>query len=223
MSSAPMPSSVVPTPSEAVSCGARGRSRSARRQRHVRTSRPALGLSPIRSCARPAFGPIVDPSRRGGRDTAAVRANLVRIVADGDGRAEQVLSRMPRVAAAGFLASLDDRVGLDLGRYGLRQATVALRQRSVERLRNALLATALSAVIRSPDARDWMVGAAVHHVVAQQLGVEASALFNDVADRLPPGAMADLLREFGARRDVTLAAFGWLLIDTEDGPDFAPT
>jgi len=67
-----------------------------------------------------------------------------------------------------------------------------------------------------------MVGAAVHHVVAQQLGVEASALFNDVADRLPPGAMADLLREFGARRDVTLAAFGWLLIETEDGPDFAP-
>ena len=100
-----------------------------------------------------------------------MRANLLRIVADGDGRAEQVLSRMPTVADAGFLASLDDdRVGLDLGRFGLRQATVALRQRSVERLRNALLATALSGVITSPDGRDWMVGAAVHHVVAQELG-----------------------------------------------------
>jgi hypothetical protein len=62
----------------------------------------------------------------------------------------------------------------------------------------------------------------VHHVVAQQLEVEPSAVFSDVADRVPANGMADLLREFGARRDVTLAAFGCLLIETEGGPDFAP-
>ena len=156
------------------------------------------------------------------RDTAAVRGNLVRIVGDGDGRAEQVLARAPRVADANFLASLDDPDLLDLGRYGLRHATVALREGSADRLRNALFAIALPGVVMPPDPRDWMVGAAVHYVVAQQLGVEPPALFDEVADRLPAGVMADLLRGFGARRDVTLTAFGWVLIETAEGPDFAP-
>lgn len=38
------------------------------------------------------------------------------------------------------------------------------------------------------------VGLAVHHLVAQQVGQDPSALFQEVAARLPDGPVADLLR-----------------------------
>lgn len=68
-----------------------------------------------------------------------------------------------------------------------------------------------------------MVGLALHFYVAQALGVAPAALFDDVAHRIPAGAVAALLREFGSRDDVTLAAFGWQVVQTPDGPDFEPT
>jgi hypothetical protein len=34
--------------------------------------------------------------------------------------------------------------------------------------------------------------------------------------------LSDLLRVFGARQDVTPEAFGWHLVQTPNGPDFAP-
>ena len=67
-----------------------------------------------------------------------------------------------------------------------------------------------------------MVGLAVFHYVAGQLGQSPAELFGDVASRLPDGWVPDLLRIFGGRRDVTLDAFGWLLIQTPDGPGFTP-
>jgi hypothetical protein len=129
---------------------------------------------------------------------------------------------MPQVVDHGFLATLDKAVGSDLGRYGLRYATVALRERSLDRLHDALLASALSALMESPDARECMVGLALHYVVARDLGSEPLLVFETVARRLPDGEVAQLLRDFGARQDVTSSAFGWVQVETDDGPDFLP-
>jgi hypothetical protein len=109
-----------------------------------------------------------------------------------------------------------------LGRYGARQATIALRQQSAQQLRRSLLATALAQLIRPSDPRDLMVGLAVHHVVAQQIGTAPPALFDAIAARLPDGPMPGLLRDFGARHDITPEAFGWQLVQTAEGPDFLP-
>ena len=66
-----------------------------------------------------------------------------------------------------------------------------------------------------------MVGLAVHHFVAQQIGVVPSTVFDDIASRLPDGLLPDLLRGFGARQDVTPEGFGRQL--TGRRPDFIPT
>lgn len=129
-------------------------------------------------------------------DDGCVEPNLARIPADGD--------------------------AIALGRFGARHTTVALRRGSAALLRDALLATAISQVIRSDDPRDVMVGLAVDYFVAQQLGLVPAGLLGDVASCLPDGWVPDLLREFGARTDITLKAFGWLLVETAGGPDFTP-
>jgi hypothetical protein len=59
----------------------------------------------LRQC--PCSGPV----RPRDGDNAVVQANPVRIPGHGDGRAEQVVSRVPSVADAGFLASLDTALG----------------------------------------------------------------------------------------------------------------
>ncbi len=43
-----------------------------------------------------------------------------------------------------------------------------------------------------------MVGLAVRYIVAEQIGAVPSIVFEDVARRLPDGALPDLLRQFGA-------------------------
>jgi hypothetical protein len=117
---------------------------------------------------------------------------------------------------------LDSRDVLALGRYGARQPTFALRARSSEILRAALLASGIAGVRYESDPRDLMIGLALHHVVAQQLGQSPSAVFGDVAACLPDGPVAGLFREFGARQDITLKVFGWQLVQTANGPDLAP-
>lgn len=72
------------------------------------------------------------------------------------------------------------------------------------------------------DPRDTMVRLAPYVYVARVLGLEPARLFAEVADRLPAGDVATLLRGFGARTDVTLRSFGWRTVDTPDGPDFVP-
>jgi hypothetical protein len=100
--------------------------------------------------------------------------------------------------------------------------TVALRRRSAALLREALLATAIAQAVQAGDDRDMMVGLATDYFVAKQLGLFPADLFDDVASCLPGGWVPDLLREFGARTDITLEAFGWLLVETAAGPDFLP-
>jgi hypothetical protein len=99
---------------------------------------------------------------------------------------------------------------------------VALRQGSATLLRDALLAYAICQAVRAVDDRDVMLGLAVFYYVARQVGLIPAELFDDVASRLPDGWVRDLLPEFGARTDITLKAFGWLLVETPDGPDFKP-
>lgn len=121
-----------------------------------------------------------------------------------------------------FLDSLNQDVFLDLGRYGHRLATIALRERSPERLRDALLAVAISVLDDGQDERDVMVGLALHFHTAQQLGMDPATLFDEIAGRLTPGPLPELLRTFGAREDITLEAFGWREVTTAAGPDFVP-
>jgi hypothetical protein len=152
----------------------------------------------------------------------AVKPNLARIPGDGDARAEAITQRARTAISQSLLDSLDESDAVALGRYGARQPTIALRHKSAQLLHDALLATALAQLIRHNDPRGLMVGLAVHYVVALQIGVVLSVMFQDVARRLPDGPAPDLLRKFGARHDITLEAFGWQLVQTAEGPDFMP-
>jgi hypothetical protein len=155
-------------------------------------------------------------------DDEAVEPNMARIPADGEADARAILELACGRVTAKLVESLDGRDFLALGRYGARQPTVALRAGSAAQLREALLATAFCQLGRGSDPRDLMVGLAVHHFVARQLGLEPAEVFDDIAARLPGGPLPDLLREFGGRQDITLSAFGWQLVETAEGPDFVP-
>jgi hypothetical protein len=158
------------------------------------------------------------------RQTVLVLPNLERIPSTGDARAERLLGEAPQVADSAYLNSVDADLGLILGQYGVRQATIALRRRSVDRLAQALMAIALYAVVCPDDVdpRDLMVTLSLHHVVARDLGSDPGTLFAEVADRIPGSPVARLMMEFGQRRDVTLGAFAWARVETADGPDFVP-
>jgi hypothetical protein len=118
-----------------------------------------------------------------------------------------------------FLSALTDRQRTIVGRYGVRAATLALREHSIPRLRSGLIALVLSGSA-ARDERDFMVGAAVHHHVARQLGRDPAVLFDDAAAYAGPAK--ELLQAFGHRQDVTLEAFGWREVATEHGPKFVP-
>ncbi len=137
--------------------------------------------------------------------------NLIRIPGDLDGRAEQLLRERE--------GPLSKRDRLALGRYGYRMPTLALRERSPDLLRRALLAAALGAEV-GEDPRDLMIGFALHHAVARMLEMVPAELFEEVAAQLPDGAIKDLLRQFGARDGITVESFGWERVETPDGPDF---
>lgn len=148
--------------------------------------------------------------------------NLDRIPSKGDPRAERTLADAPLVADQEFLASIDADVALDLARYGIRRTTVALRHGSAEVLTDALWASALGAAAHRGESRDLLVGLALPHVVAREVGVDPAGLFAAIAERIPESSVAQTLVEFGSRRDVDLASFGWIRVETPDGPDFIP-
>jgi hypothetical protein len=150
-----------------------------------------------------------------------VKPNLDRIPGDRDTQAQAILRRLPELVSSSFLDSLDGSDCVACARYGARQPTLALRTGSADRLRDALMATALAALLHEDDPRDTMVGLAIHVHVARALSLTPSDLFSEVADRIPAGEVAMLFRTFGTRDDVTLEAFGWLQVHTADGLDFA--
>lgn len=153
---------------------------------------------------------------------ALMEPNLIRIPADGDEDAQAIIELARGPVTAALLESLDNQDFIALGRYGARLPALALREGSAPQLRRALLATAISHLGRQGDPRDLMTGLAVHYIVAVRLGQSPAGLFNDIAARLPAGPLPSLLRDFGARQDITLKAFGWQEIQTAAGPDFVP-
>lgn len=151
-----------------------------------------------------------------------MRPNLERVPGNRDAFAEAILLRAPNPVDQRFLDSLDRKAWLWLGRYGARQPTIALREGSIDLLRQALLGTALSACLQPDDPRDVMVGLAVPWVVAQELGTAPAGVFTEIADRLTDARVASLFRDFGTRGDITLGAFWWEVVTTAEGPDFRP-
>jgi hypothetical protein len=119
---------------------------------------------------------------------------------------------------ANVLASLTESRRRALGRYALRASVVALRTRDTRHLQTGLLARALLRQ-RVADWRDDLVAFAPSYVAAQMLNVPPAILF-DGAAVYAVAELADVMRRFGQRRDVTLEAFGWRLVETQDGPTF---
>jgi hypothetical protein len=94
-------------------------------------------------------------------------------------------------------------------------ATAALRAGSRDRLLEELIACAA----RHSGFRDWrdvLLGFAPFYDCAKRLGLDPQRVFEDAAGQVPDD-VAGLLRRFGARQDVTLRAFGWVL--DEDGAE----
>jgi hypothetical protein len=142
------------------------------------------------------------------------------VPSDEDAAAEEILALARDGVTAELLGCLVRRDAIALARYGARQATRALRTRSAALLHDALLAMAIAAIVRLGDERDVMVSMARHYYVARQLGQDPAEVFDAAVSGLPDGRVRDLFRVFGARKDVTLKAFGWQLVQTDDGPGF---
>jgi hypothetical protein len=92
----------------------------------------------------------------------------------------------------------------------------ALRKESPE-----LLADTLGWLLRAqptplPDWRDLLVSLAPIYDCARRLGVDPVVLFDDAAQGRP-AEIADLVREFARRDDITPAAFHFTVDDTPDG------
>jgi hypothetical protein len=103
--------------------------------------------------------------------------------------------------------------------------TEALRLRSPDALRAALLRLLVEGEHEwVKDWRDLMVAMAPYHDCATRLGLDPAVLFDDVA-REAPQALADSVRTFGRRTDITASAFGYTLTTSPAGmayewPDF---
>lgn len=138
-------------------------------------------------------------------------------MATDDETVRAILNRVPDRVGRGFVSQLRRRNAGALGQYGIRMAILALRERSVDRLREGLLASALSGAIDRPDDRDFMLAIAPAHFAATRLGVDPAVEFAAIADRIDDARLADLLRTFGARTDVTPEAFAmpWMLAEDE--------
>lgn len=69
------------------------------------------------------------------------------------------------------------------------------------------------------DPRDEMLDLAALCDCARRLGADPAAVLGPIASAGPPW-LADLFATFVRRRDVTLAVFGWSVVDTPDGPAY---
>ena len=103
----------------------------------------------------------------------------------------------------------------------LAACTHALRSKDPASLRAGLLRMLMEGGSQwSLDPRDLMVGLAPFHDCARRLGLHPAAFFADVAAQSRP-SVAQLVREFGARTDVTPSSFGFVVRETPEGPEYA--
>jgi hypothetical protein len=99
-------------------------------------------------------------------------------------------------------------------------ASDALRRNSPEVLRAGLLRLLDEGELEwLKDRRDLLVAMAPYHDCARRLDLDPAAFFATVADE-GPLALADIVRSFGARADVTPAAFGFRLVMSPGGPKY---
>jgi hypothetical protein len=109
--------------------------------------------------------------------------------------------------------------------FGLvpRETTAALRERSPERLKNAfrrIVEIAATQDIR--DERDEMVGFVPFIDCARRLGQDPAELLGPIA-KTGPDWFWGLFQMFVSRKDVTLDAFGWVIVHTPEGPEYQST
>ncbi len=114
-----------------------------------------------------------------------------------------------------FMATLSPQQRALFGLFGHRAATLAVRQTDPERLRLGLVGSVI-ANYDIPDKRNVDVGLAVYHHCARKLELNPQEVFDEAAG-LASDEMAERLRAFGRRADVTLKQFGWREIRGEEG------
>jgi hypothetical protein len=98
--------------------------------------------------------------------------------------------------------------------------TAALRTGQIEPL-VAAFAAHVSDVSkqRAWDGRDEMLSLAAFFDCARRLGHEPGTLFGQAAASSPEW-FRNTFEAFARRDDVTLAAFGWSIVETADGPAY---
>ena len=93
------------------------------------------------------------------------------------------------------------------------------RTDSAAELRSGLLERMASSPSFRHDYRDMMMVLAPVHHCARRLGIDVVALFDEAAGSAPP-ELADTVRHFGRRGDITPGAFGFGVEDTAEGPRY---
>jgi hypothetical protein len=138
---------------------------------------------------------------------------------DVDSRLDNLLEITSRLDMDG-LASIANKLGPNeigvLGIYSRRVAQRAIGDVSESDIRAGLNAVILARWDRKVDPRDVMVGLAPLHVAASRVAGSATRIFDSAAEQAP-ASLADVLRVFGRRNDVTLETFGWKEVDTPNG------
>jgi hypothetical protein len=108
------------------------------------------------------------------------------------------------------------------GEEGLvqRETTAALRERSLERLQVGFGRYVEAVASRSSwDRRDEMVNMTPFIDCARRLGHDPKTVLGRAATAGPTW-LRELFDGFVRRTDVSLAAFGWELVDTPQGPAY---
>ncbi len=106
-------------------------------------------------------------------------------------------------------------IGLDA-----RESTAALREGTLARLQTGFgLLVQAESNARGWDDRDTMISLAPFIDCARRLGHDPLLALSPIAGTGPEW-FREVFEAFVRRADVTLAAFGWSIIETPDGPAY---
>ena len=104
--------------------------------------------------------------------------------------------------------------------YVIDAATDALRRGSPDALKAGLLRLLDDGELQwLQDRRDLLVAMAPYYDCARRLQLDPATFFAAVADE-GPLPLADIVRSFGDRLDVTPAAFGFRLVMSPEGASY---
>lgn len=117
-----------------------------------------------------------------------------------------------------FIAAIPSEKRGIFGIFGHRAATLAVRNGDGDWLRLGLIGNVI-ANTPVPPHRNVDAALVVFYHCAGKLELEAQILFDDAA-QFAIDDLAERLKEFGRRTDVTLKAFGWREIKSPEGIRF---